>query len=155
SDVCSSDLFDEWQKGAGRLALAKREDGMYAAGIGGVVMSIPRQVGKTYFVSALVFALCTLLANQTVIWTAHRTRTHNETFKKMQSLTTKKLIAPYIRKVRTVNGEQEIEFYNGSRIMFGARESGFGDRKSTRLNSSHVSISYAVFCLKKKTTRMI
>src|SRR5699024_12262823 len=26
------------------------------------------------------------------------------------------------------------------------------DRKSTRLNSSHVSISYAVFCLKKKRT---
>src|SRR5699024_11554137 len=26
-----------------------------------------------------------------------------------------------------------------------------GDRKSTRLNSSHVSTSYAVFCLKKKT----
>src|SRR5699024_12844397 len=29
---------------------------------------------------------------------------------------------------------------------------GAGDRKSTRLNSSHVSISYAVFCLKKKTS---
>src|SRR5690349_23115353 len=28
----------------------------------------------------------------------------------------------------------------------------FEDRKSTRLNSSHVEISYAVFCLKKKTT---
>src|SRR5690606_10211707 len=28
-----------------------------------------------------------------------------------------------------------------------------GDRKSTRLNSSHVKISYAVFCLKKKTTK--
>src|SRR5437868_8707797 len=27
------------------------------------------------------------------------------------------------------------------------------DRKSTRLNSSHVSISYAVFCLKKKNNR--
>src|SRR5207253_10566607 len=27
----------------------------------------------------------------------------------------------------------------------------YGDRKSTRLNSSHVAISYAVFCLKKKT----
>src|SRR5688500_19597655 len=27
------------------------------------------------------------------------------------------------------------------------------DRKSTRLNSSHLVISYAVFCLKKKTTR--
>src|SRR3712207_7260571 len=28
-----------------------------------------------------------------------------------------------------------------------------GDRKSTRLNSSHANISYAVFCLKKKITR--
>src|SRR3712207_8441401 len=27
---------------------------------------------------------------------------------------------------------------------------GFSDRKSTRLNSSHANISYAVFCLKKK-----
>src|SRR5207249_6105806 len=34
----------------------------------------------------------------------------------------------------------------GSTEPFGTR----GDRKSTRLNSSHVSISYAVFCLKKK-----
>src|SRR5690349_23448094 len=30
--------------------------------------------------------------------------------------------------------------------------SGSKDRKSTRLNSSHVEISYAVFCLKKKNT---
>src|SRR5207249_10601298 len=29
------------------------------------------------------------------------------------------------------------------------------DRKSTRLNSSHVSISYAVFCLKKKNNRLV
>src|SRR5690606_41537790 len=29
------------------------------------------------------------------------------------------------------------------------------DRKSTRLNSSHVKISYAVFCLKKKKTKHI
>src|SRR5690606_42130242 len=29
----------------------------------------------------------------------------------------------------------------------------YRDRKSTRLNSSHVKISYAVFCLKKKKTR--
>src|SRR5438034_6937447 len=31
-----------------------------------------------------------------------------------------------------------------------ARPLGIGDRKSTRLNSSHTVISYAVFCLKKK-----
>src|SRR5690349_23677648 len=30
-----------------------------------------------------------------------------------------------------------------------------GDRKSTRLNSSHVEISYAVFCLKKKKKKTI
>src|SRR5690554_2925268 len=30
-----------------------------------------------------------------------------------------------------------------------------GDRKSTRLNSSHVRISYAVFCLKKKKNKQI
>src|SRR5690349_23240068 len=37
----------------------------------------------------------------------------------------------------------------------GLRHVGFGieDRKSTRLNSSHVEISYAVFCLKKKSLR--
>src|SRR5690625_5903833 len=30
----------------------------------------------------------------------------------------------------------------------------FTDRKSTRLNSSHVAISYAVFCLKKKNNKV-
>src|SRR2546430_12333094 len=34
------------------------------------------------------------------------------------------------------------------------RERGDADRKSTRLNSSHSQISYAVFCLKKKSTRV-
>src|SRR3712207_7423242 len=46
-----------------------------------------------------------------------------------------------------------------SRWSFGARlqrsldELWGGDRKSTRLNSSHANISYAVFCLKKKTNK--
>src|SRR5256885_10793803 len=35
------------------------------------------------------------------------------------------------------------------------RQAGFRDRKSTRLNSSHLVISYAVFCLKKKITKDI
>src|SRR5690606_41183064 len=37
------------------------------------------------------------------------------------------------------------KFWDGVQIRDGHR-----DRKSTRLNSSHVKISYAVFCLKKK-----
>src|SRR5690554_7681427 len=41
---------------------------------------------------------------------------------------------------------------HGQNLSLGWRwpEWGSGDRKSTRLNSSHVRISYAVFCLKKK-----
>src|SRR4051794_41344191 len=39
---------------------------------------------------------------------------------------------------------------NSQRVAL--RNLGTGDRKSTRLNSSHPSISYAVFCLKKKKT---
>src|SRR5206468_8937218 len=35
-----------------------------------------------------------------------------------------------------------------------ARRPSRGDRKSTRLNSSHDQISYAVFCLKKKKTSL-
>src|SRR3712207_6975365 len=38
----------------------------------------------------------------------------------------------------------------GARIY--AEVIGYGDRKSTRLNSSHANISYAVFCLKKNNT---
>src|SRR5437868_12040039 len=38
-------------------------------------------------------------------------------------------------------------------LLEGRRAQRVLDRKSTRLNSSHVSISYAVFCLKKKTAR--
>src|SRR5256885_12118618 len=41
----------------------------------------------------------------------------------------------------------------GARRPQGATAPGAGDRKSTRLNSSHLVISYAVFCLKKKQLR--
>src|SRR5262245_62677665 len=38
----------------------------------------------------------------------------------------------------------------GGRAAADVRRHDAGDRKSTRLNSSHLGISYAVFCLKKK-----
>src|SRR3712207_8693629 len=43
---------------------------------------------------------------------------------------------------------QEANASAGSKPPYGAR-----DRKSTRLNSSHANISYAVFCLKKKKNK--
>jgi phage terminase large subunit-like protein len=118
--------FDPWQQGAGRLILAKRSDGIYAAGVGGVVISIPRQVGKTYTIGWIVFALCTLIPGLTVIWTAHHTRTSNETFGKMRAMARKAKVAPHIETVRAANGEQSVVFKNGSRILFGARDQGFG-----------------------------
>src|SRR5437868_14098748 len=53
------------------------------------------------------------------------------------------------------------ELYHWKRISFSTlhfprvQELDPEDRKSTRLNSSHVSISYAVFCLKKKKKKKI
>src|SRR5690606_39660615 len=56
--------------------------------------------------------------------------------------------------------EKEISKYTidtlPKELLLEAKQKGYGDRqiaqdrKSTRLNSSHVKISYAVFCLKKK-----
>src|SRR5690606_41004772 len=40
---------------------------------------------------------------------------------------------------------------DGARLLISTGTTAGQDRKSTRLNSSHVKISYAVFCLKKKT----
>src|SRR5690554_7844933 len=45
---------------------------------------------------------------------------------------------------------QEVKDYYISVLTNGVTTEKGGDRKSTRLNSSHVRISYAVFCLKKK-----
>jgi hypothetical protein len=118
--------FRDWQHGTGRVILAKRADGKYAATIGGTGLSIPRQVGKTFLIGAIVFALCLLHPNLTVIWTAHRLRTAEETFGKMQAFAKKAKIRPHILKVVLGSGEEEIRFRNGSRILFGARESGFG-----------------------------
>src|SRR2546422_4576811 len=52
-------------------------------------------------------------------------------------------------EIERVQGPPEKAGEDGGAVVSGAR-SGRGDRKSTRLNSSHGYISYAVFCLKKK-----
>src|SRR3712207_8476666 len=60
-----------------------------------------------------------------------------------------------IRHILLIGGTSHILIYDGftfphSMLIFGnSRETSKLDRKSTRLNSSHANISYAVFCLKK------
>src|SRR5437868_11823020 len=61
----------------------------------------------------------------------------------------KKILSNYEEKAKA--GKMSAE--EAGQLAFdaiGAMRWGKSDRKSTRLNSSHVSISYAVFCLKKK-----
>lgn len=116
--------FDGWQDGAGRLMLARTADGLYAADT--VVMSIPRQVGKTTLVGAVVFALCLIEAGLTVIWTAHHSRTSAETFKAFRAMAARDEVAPHVARVDAGNGREGIYFANGSRVLFGAREHGFG-----------------------------
>src|SRR5699024_12557014 len=56
---------------------------------------------------------------------------------------------PNISGIRSWTEEKEKGPVSWTKILFPPKR----DRKSTRLNSSHVSISYAVFCLKKKNTQ--
>jgi hypothetical protein len=128
-DLCEKKLgleFDPWQDGAGKLILAQRADGKLAAMIDGVGMSIPRQVGKTFLLAAIIFALCIRRPGLLVIWSAHHGKTHNETFLSMQAFAERPKVKPYIKVVYTGSGDEEVRFRNGSRILFGARERGFG-----------------------------
>lgn len=55
--------------------------------------------------------------------------THNtsdETFEAIQGFAARTKIAPHIEFIHTGSGDEEVRFWNGSRILFGARERGFG-----------------------------
>jgi hypothetical protein len=108
------------------VVLGYRSDGKYAATVGGVGMSIPRQVGKTYFVLAMLIILCILFPGLQVVWTSHHLRTTTKTLTTIRGMAKRKRIKPHIRAVRTSHGEGQVEFANGSLIMFGARSQGFG-----------------------------
>lgn len=118
--------FDGWQADLVRGVFAKRKDGKYAATIGGVVWSLPRQVGKTFTVGALLFALCVENPGMLVLWTSHHTRTSAETFRSMQATARRAQVSPYVDRVYTGAGTESVVFRNGSRILFGARDQGFG-----------------------------
>lgn len=120
--------FDGWQQGAAQIILGRDESGRYVATVGGVTMSIPRQVGKTFTIGSLLVAMCVEYPGLRVVWTSHHLRTTTNTFRSMQGMVRRKRIAPHLAHngIRTANGEQEIRFANGSIIMFGAREHGFG-----------------------------
>ena len=118
--------FDWWQAQAGTVVLGYGADGKYVSTVGGVGMSIPRQVGKTYFVLALMLIMCIIFPGYQVVWTAHHLRTSTKTFTTLRALCLRKKVAPHVLSIRSANGEQQVSFRNGSAIMFGARAQGFG-----------------------------
>jgi hypothetical protein len=117
-------VFDEWQVGLAKLVLAKDREGVYAADT--IAVSIPRQVGKTFTFGMVLFALCLIRPGLTVLWTAHRKKTADETFRTMKGLCRRPELAVHIDRTPSSGESHGIEFRNGSRIMFGARERGFG-----------------------------
>ena len=123
--------LDRWQEGLTKAALGLRADGEWACGTDGVSASIPRQCGKTFWVSHVLIALAIEFPGLRAVWTSHHSRTTTNTFRTVQGVVKRPEIRPFLRKdrsngIRSTNGEQEIHFANGSVIMFGAREHGFG-----------------------------
>lgn len=117
-------VFDAWQRDLNRCILAKDSSGLYAADT--VAMSIPRQVGKTFNVGALVFADSIINPGTTTVWTAHRFKVSRETFNELRVWAKSPLMAPHIdfESITTGAGNEMIPFRNGSRIVFAARERG-------------------------------
>jgi hypothetical protein len=121
--------FDPWQDATGRLILAKNAGGSWAADLS--ILSIPRQVGKSYLLGCIIFALCLLNPKLRVIWTSHHTATTEEMYEAMKDLAAHKRVAPHVVKCIALQGSRwRIQFRNGSRIDFGARSQGFGRGKA-------------------------
>lgn len=118
--------LDRWQDGIAGLLLAYRPDGVLAHTVGGFGVSIPRQCGKTHTLTAVLFGLCVEYPGVLAIWTSHHVKTNTETFQAVQAYAKRERVAPFIRKVTLGSGDEAVEFANGSRILFGARERGFG-----------------------------
>lgn len=127
-NICRDQLgieFDGWQYGAGQILLAKDADDILIHTVGGFHLSAMRQVGKTHFVAGALFGLSVKHAGLLSIWSAHHSRTHDETFETMQAFAARTKVQPFIKRVLTGSGTEAVEFTNGSRILFGARDRGF------------------------------
>lgn len=118
--------FDWWQSQLGTVCLGYGDDGQYVATVGGIGLSIPRQVGKTYFVLAMLVILCILFPGLQVIWTAHHLATSDKTFASLKGICRRRKVAPHIAALRSGNGDHQAQFVNGSLIQFGSRKMGFG-----------------------------
>jgi hypothetical protein len=121
--------YDPWQDQAGRVMLGKRADGKYAATVGGIVWSIPRQVGKTYTIGSLLSSCASCSRAQGGLDGAparapRRTRSGRCRRSRSARSFAPHIAVSHIRRHRERRAGDRLT--NGSVIMFGAREQGFG-----------------------------
>lgn len=122
-------VLDQWQEDIWVAALGLREDGSLACDVMGVTLSIGRQIGKTWGVMIGLVAICLSRPGTLVIWSSHHDRTSSETLTKIAGIVEKPAIRPKMRAqfpVVFTDDSRGVHFANGSRILFGARSSGFG-----------------------------
>src|SRR3712207_7217402 len=70
----------------------------------------------------------------------------------LDAIDAERLAAAAKEQFRLALGHERVKREQPAELLVGLHREGLLDRKSTRLNSSHANISYAVFCLKKKNT---
>src|SRR6266702_8815467 len=117
-------VFDPWEADLNRCLLAKTRAGLYAADT--ALLSIPRQVGKTFDVGSVTFADSIINPGTTTVWTAHRFKVARESFNEMRAWAKTPLLKQHIEydEITTAAGNECIPFRNGSRVVFAARERG-------------------------------
>lgn len=130
-------VFDQWQADLSSVVLGFDKRNKLACRVGGVRISACRQIGKTYMFGHLALALCALIPNFTVIWTAQHKNTAIATFRSLVQLSANPEIERLLavggdgKPIRRLNGaEAYMEFKNGSTFEVGARESEFGQGRA-------------------------
>jgi hypothetical protein len=123
--------FDRWQEDIWYAALGVRDDAdrTLACDVMGVTLCVSRQSGKTYGVMVGLIAICLSRPGTLVIWSSHHDATSGQTVEKMAGIVERPAIRPKMRTQHPVvmnDDNRGVHFANGSKILFGARSSGFG-----------------------------
>src|SRR5262245_30210396 len=85
------------------------------------VVIAPRQQGKSFVVVPRVLAGCLVYGERLVVYSAHERKTAQETWLLLRELCEHDVISPYVQRIRNLNGNETIEFTNGSRFKMFSR----------------------------------
>lgn len=118
--------LDEEQQLAVDALLSEVKGGKWSALEGAVIQ--PRQNGKTGgIILPIVLADLYLFKTQLIVWTSHRFRTSQESFRELRLvIESNEFLSKRVKRISQANGEEGIELVTGSRVDFLARSRGSG-----------------------------